>query len=118
MIMVYIAPLKDVQLVSDSNENGKEIINKTLFYTSPLLITLVLVIWLPFYIALLAGCLLSFLIRTKTANFGKMLRTKQGLNMVHKHPGLCYLLHIAAPSLSGFNKRIFLRLNQGSLPGI
>jgi len=81
--LVYIAPLKDVRLVSNSGENGREIVKRTLFYTSPLIVTIIMVIWFPFYIALLAGCLLSFLIRTKDGNFGKMLRTRQGLNMVY-----------------------------------
>jgi hypothetical protein len=81
--MVYIAPLKDVQLVSSSNEKRIEVIKKTLFYTSPIIVTLVLVIWFPFYIALMTGCLISFLIRTKPGNFGEMLRNKQGLNMLY-----------------------------------
>jgi len=81
--IVYIAPLKDVQLVSGSSENRTQIISKTLFYTSPLIVTIIMVIWFPFYIGLLVGCLLSFLLRTKAGNFGEMLRTKQGLNMVY-----------------------------------
>jgi integral membrane protein (TIGR00529 family) len=80
--LVYIAPLQDKKLVSTSQENKWQVIGKTLLYTCPLFITVALVIWVPFYLALLAGCLAVFLIRVKPAEFKKMLVTKQGLNMV------------------------------------
>jgi len=81
--LVYIAPLKDVRLHSNNGEKRTVVLKSMFFYTGPISLTLILVIWLPFYIALIAGCVLSFLIRTRSGNFADMLRNKQGLNMVY-----------------------------------
>ncbi|MFZ5942894.1 MAG: DUF401 family protein [Bacillota bacterium] len=62
--LVYIKPLKEEQLNKKVNHQQRfRYLLSTLLYTSPILISLFLVFWMPFYIALLVGCLFTYFIR-------------------------------------------------------
>lgn len=80
--LVYIAPLKDRQVSSETEESRGKVLERTFYYTSPIILTLVLVLFLPFYLALAAGCVLTYFIKAKKGDFRKMLLTKQGINMM------------------------------------
>ncbi|MDD5174638.1 MAG: DUF401 family protein [Candidatus Omnitrophica bacterium] len=70
---VYISPIK---VMKDHQEtiNRGEIALKTLLYSSPLLICVLLVTWIPFYIALIISCILIYFIKDKNKNFIAVLK--------------------------------------------
>jgi len=80
--LVYINPLKDEIIIIESQESRGQVIAKTLLYTAPILICLLLVFWIPFYLALLISYLFTYFIKVKKADYKKVFFTRQGLNMV------------------------------------
>lgn len=108
--LVYIHPLKDEKI--DVEQSRAEGIIKSLIYTSPLIITLLLVIWFPFYIALIAGCFVTFLVRKRSGDYRKILFAKQNLNMVFAATAIMVFKGIIA-NIPGIGELIEKIINQG-----
>lgn len=80
--LVYIAPIK-VEKKEVKGNYSREAVSKALLYSGPLLLCVVLVIWLPFYIALLASCVLTYVIRVNDKNLLEILKKKaKGYNLI------------------------------------
>ena len=77
--LVYIAPLprSENKVVSDAKK--WDVLLKVLRYTSPLLVSLTLAVWIPFYLAILLGCVLTYLVRGETADFKALLKKSRNL---------------------------------------
>lgn len=86
---VYIAPIKTKAAESESVRT-RDIIGKILLYSSPLLFCIVLVIWVPFYIALLIACFVTFLIKNNKKNLYDVLIRGQikGYNLIYAVAGI------------------------------
>jgi hypothetical protein len=86
---VYIAPIK-VEKTELSSSRSKEVALKALLYTSPLLLCVLLVIWVPFYIALIMACLLTYLIRDNNKKIYDVLVKGQakGYNLIFAVAGI------------------------------
>ncbi|KJS23562.1 MAG: hypothetical protein VR72_00110 [Clostridiaceae bacterium BRH_c20a] len=86
--LVYLKPLKDVPIAESIEREDKGAITKAFLYTSPILVCLVLVFWIPFYAALFVGCLLSYLLRVKSFEIIKTVVTYKTLPMVYAAAGV------------------------------
>lgn len=71
--LVYLAPIK-VPKNADKEKLNRDVALKTLLYASPLLLCVILVIWVPFYIALVASCILIYFIRLKDKNIFAIIK--------------------------------------------
>lgn len=78
---VYIRPLKNYQIPNTKESRG-QIFSKTLIYTSPLLLCVLLVFWLPFYIALLLGSILTYFIKVDKNNLPQVLLKSKNIPLV------------------------------------
>jgi integral membrane protein (TIGR00529 family) len=80
--LVYIAPIK-VEKKETQGNYSREAVSKALLYSAPLLLCVILVIWLPFYIALLASCVLTYVIRVNDKNLLDILKKHaKGYNLI------------------------------------
>ncbi|MBZ4654029.1 MAG: hypothetical protein JG781_1368 [Peptococcaceae bacterium] len=86
--LVYIAPLPRTEHEFTTDEGKGNIFLKVLRYTSPLLVSLVLAIWLPFYLAILLGCVLTYLVRAETADFKVLLIKSKNLPLFYAAAGI------------------------------
>lgn len=110
--LVYINPIKDELIIIESQESRGQIIAKALLYTAPLLLCLLLVFWLPFYLALLICCSLTYLLKVKEADLKKVLLTKQSLNMAFAAAAIMVFKNII-DSIPGIRQIIQDVINQG-----
>jgi len=86
--LVYLRPLKDVPRAENKEGENKGAITKALLYTSPILVCLVLIFWIPFYAALFVGCVLSYLLRVTDFEIIKTAVTYKTLPMVYAAAGV------------------------------
>ncbi|MFZ5944476.1 MAG: DUF401 family protein [Bacillota bacterium] len=78
---VYIKPLKDREYIQNGETKNKIIFN-TLLYSSPLLVCILLVFWIPFYAALVPGIFLTYTIGVKKQAFKKVLLKSKNTNLI------------------------------------
>ncbi|KJS20365.1 MAG: hypothetical protein VR72_15050 [Clostridiaceae bacterium BRH_c20a] len=83
---VYLHPLKNItKLKSGKMENEKpeeKAAFKAFLYSSPILLCVLLVFWLPSYIALFVGCILAYFIRAKESTFINIVFNKRGWPLI------------------------------------
>lgn len=84
---VYIHPINlptkdDDEKLEAIQEKKKLIVYKAFLYTSPILLSVFLVFWLPSYIALGAGCVLSYVIKVKDVPLRKIVFNKSGWPLI------------------------------------
>jgi len=94
--LVYFRPIKTDRAVRSKRDRSIQSIMKTLKYTGPLLISVILVVWIPFYIALLAACAVTYLLREKEKNLYDMLIKGQGksYNLIYAVAGVMVFKNI------------------------
>ncbi|MFZ7103547.1 MAG: DUF401 family protein [Peptococcaceae bacterium] len=76
--LVYLAPVKDVRTGMISGERKAVIYFNAFRYTSPVLISIILVFFMPFYLALVVSCLLTYYLKTENVNLKDVLA--KGIN--------------------------------------
>lgn len=83
---VYLYPLKKIAKKENSKLENEKIEGKTVFktflYTSPILLCISLVFWLPSYVALFFGSILAYFIRAKECSFFKIVFNKKGWPLI------------------------------------
>jgi len=84
--LVYLYPLKKQNQQENENPENKrqeeKVAFKAFFYTSPILLCVFLVFWLPSYMALLVGCILAYFIRVKESPFFHIVFNRRGLPLI------------------------------------
>ncbi|MCR4440997.1 MAG: DUF401 family protein [Peptococcaceae bacterium] len=88
--LVYFRPIKGEQHNYAQKDRSIKTIMKTIQYMAPLLISVVLVIWIPFYVALLAACVLTYLLRENERRLYDILIKGQGksYNLIYAVAGI------------------------------
>lgn len=82
--LVYIKPIKYVApMASEETGSKRQHVLKSVLYSSPLWLSVALVIWLPFNMALLTGCIVTYLIRTKEGIIKEALINKLTWTMAY-----------------------------------
>ncbi len=110
--LVYIAPLPGTEHKHISDEGRINIFLKALLYTSPLLVSLTLAIWLPFYLAILLGCVLTYLVRVESADFKVLLIKSANLPLFYAAFGIMIFKEIME-NIPGLTMLIRDIINQG-----
>lgn len=110
--LVYIAPLPRLENAEVSDEKKSDVLFKVLRYTSPLLVSLTLAIWLPFYLAILLGCVLTYLVRVETADFKALLVKSRNLPLIFAAVGIMIFKGIME-NIPGLTSLIQEIINQG-----
>ncbi|MDK2822247.1 MAG: uncharacterized protein PWQ67_39 [Clostridia bacterium] len=91
--LVYIKPLNNSD-VSGDNESRGSIIYNTILFTSPLLVCVFLVFWIPFYIALVLGCILAYLIRKRENRLSQVLLKSKNIPLILAAAGIMIFKNI------------------------
>ncbi|NLW25657.1 MAG: DUF401 family protein [Clostridia bacterium] len=90
--LVYLHPLKNTLMEnvaeSENKEQKEKPFLKAFLYTSPILLCVLLVFFIPSYLALLAGCLLAYFIRQKNIPFARIVLNKRGWPLIQAAAGV------------------------------
>ncbi|NLT94893.1 MAG: DUF401 family protein [Clostridia bacterium] len=96
--LVFIRPIKESSVPKKENKDNEKqeekVVLKALFYTSPIILSIMLVLWMPTYIALFLACILTFFIRKKNSSFSKIIFNKKYIPLVLAAAGVMIFKNI------------------------
>lgn len=84
--LVYIHPIKETEILGkegqEKEKQEEKVALKALLYTSPILVCILLGLWIPSYMALFVGCILSYFIKTRKSPFFNIVFNKRCIPLV------------------------------------
>lgn len=95
--LVYIHPIKETVLQKDRQHTEKteeKVVLKALLYTSPILLCIVLVFWMPPYMAIFAGCIFAYIIRPQKSSLRNIVLNKRSLPLILAAAGVMIFKNI------------------------